>query len=215
MTERMSTFFRLSLRALHSGLSVPYISCPMKRYSGLEGCGADSVCSAHPCADEHRPFRAACPNLAGHHRMLSGIRSYLSASGHPGRLQPDPASLVQRCDAVGIRRCPGVCNQYLSGQPRCDALSGYPGFTDNHAFCICYYIYSTGHIHLSSLPSENRPLKAGYVEVISSFMITIGAYLLSNISFLAPESILASVWAAVYCSCVWCLIFRHVGPDCH
>lgn len=36
---------------------------------------------------------------------------------------------------------------------------------------------------------KNRPLKAGYVEVISSFMITIGAYLLSNISFLAPESI--------------------------
>lgn len=134
MTERMSTFFRLSLRALHSGLSVPYISCPMKRYSGLEGCGADSVCSAHPCADEHRPFRAACPDLADHHRMLSGIRSYLSASGHPGRLQLDPASLVQRCDAVGIRRCPGVCNQYLSGQPRCDALSGYPCFTDNHAF---------------------------------------------------------------------------------
>lgn len=27
------------------------------------------------------------------------------------------------------------------------------------------------------------------MEVISSFMITIGAYLLSNISFLAPESI--------------------------
>lgn len=36
---------------------------------------------------------------------------------------------------------------------------------------------------------KNRPLKAGYVEVISSFVITIGAYLLSNISFLAPESI--------------------------
>ena len=36
---------------------------------------------------------------------------------------------------------------------------------------------------------KNRPPKAGYVEVISSFMITIGAYLLSNISFLAPESI--------------------------
>ena len=36
---------------------------------------------------------------------------------------------------------------------------------------------------------KNRPLKAGYVEVISSFIITIGAYLLSNISFLAPESI--------------------------
>lgn len=97
MTERMSTFFRLSLRALHSGLSVPYISCPMKRYSGLEGCGADSVCSAHPCADEHRPFRAACPNLAGHHRMLSGIRSYLSASG----LREDFSLILLRwCNAV-------------------------------------------------------------------------------------------------------------------
>lgn len=26
--------------------------------------------------------------------------------------------------------------------------------SEQSCFCICYYIYSTGHIHLSSLPSE-------------------------------------------------------------
>ena len=36
---------------------------------------------------------------------------------------------------------------------------------------------------------KNRPLKVGYAEIISSFIITVGAYLFSNISFLAPESI--------------------------
>ena len=36
---------------------------------------------------------------------------------------------------------------------------------------------------------KERPLKISFGEVVSNFVITIGAYVLSNISFLAPESI--------------------------
>lgn len=74
----------------------------------------------------------------------------------------------------------------------CNAVMRFPDIRASQTIMLFVYviifiplgiaIYHRSH-------RKNRPLKAGYVEVISSFMITIGAYLLSNISFMAPESI--------------------------
>ena len=190
MTERMTTFFPAEFTAVAQWIACTiYILCSEKRVHGWKA--AVLILAALPIlvlmnlAHSEQPaliwlIVTFCCLLSLVIYLRLGVREDFSLV-----LKNWCSAVMQSEFAAALAY---LVNVYLISR----GILRFPDIRASQTVMVLVYvaffipmsifIYKNAH-------RKNRPLKAAYGELISYFSITIGAYLMSNISFLAPDSI--------------------------